>query len=87
MNTYNLLPLDFDYERINNERWTELRNQGVITVHDIEGVKDHCGNLFPIHTKGAAVSYAKSVKKQFPEVKFGLFTGKTFGELELVQEF
>ena len=88
MTYYNLLPLEFDYDNISEKKWTEMREMKIITVYDIEGVVGSCGSLFPyIQREKNAISYAKGVKKRFPEVKFGLFVGETFGELELVQEF
>lgn len=85
---YSLLPIDFDYDKISEKKWVELREMKVLTVFDIEGVKEHCGSLYPIvQTEKFAISYAKGVKKQFPEVKFGLYIGKTWGEMELIKEF
>lgn len=47
-----------------------------------------CGSLFPfITTKSAAIKYAKNVKKEFPEITFGLYEGSTFGSMVLVQTF
>ena len=47
-----------------------------------------CGSLFPfITSKTNAIKYAKSVKRQFPNVHFELTKGATWGEMELVQEF
>lgn len=55
---------------------------------DNQELKDACGSLFPfITTKTGAIKYAKSVKKRFPDVTFGLFEGETFGSQKLVQEF
>lgn len=47
-----------------------------------------CGSLFPfITTKTGAIRYAKSVKKEFPNVHFVLTKGETWGNQEIVQEF
>ena len=55
---------------------------------DNQELIDSCGSLFPfITTKTEAVKYAKSVKRRFPDVTFGLFEGETFGSQVLVQEF
>lgn len=55
---------------------------------DNQALKDCCGSLYPfITTKTNAVKYAKSVKRKFPYVTFGLFEGETFGSQVLVQEF
>lgn len=51
-------------------------------------IVEQCGSLFPfITTKTSAIKYAKSVKRQFPNVHFQLTKGETWGNQELVQEF
>lgn len=47
-----------------------------------------CGSLFPfITTLTGARRYAKSVKKQFPNITFNLLEGKTWGESRLIEQF
>jgi len=55
---------------------------------DNQQIIDKCGSLFPFITNEKnAISYAKSVKKQFPNITFQLTEGSTFGNQTLVKEF
>lgn len=65
-----------------------LMPSGDCVVMDHPEVMEHCGSLWPfITTKKNAISHAKSVKKQFPNVKFVLTRGDTWGSQELIAEF
>lgn len=55
---------------------------------DNQEIIGKCGSLFPyITTKKNAIAYAKSVKKQFPNITFALTEGETWGNQKLVEEF
>jgi len=53
-----------------------------------QDIIDKCGSLFPfITTEKNAITYAKGVKKQFPNITFQLTEGATWGNQTLVKEF
>ena len=82
---FSILPIDWDMKH--SSKISDLQKEGKWTPCDVPEVVESCGSLFPyITTKTGAIRRLKGVKKEFPYVTFGLYNGKTFGELQIVQE-
>lgn len=86
MKNYTIMAIDWDYGC--QDQIEEYQRKGIYLPSMISEVMEHCGSLYPyITNETSAIKHIKSIKREFPFVHFGLYEGRTWGELELVKEF
>lgn len=86
--TYSFLPLDWDYDCPELPKFLDIyKKRNIYTPFAIEYIADICGAFDSNKPLASIIAFCETFKQKWPIIKFGLYKGGNFAELELIKEF